>query len=168
MDSTKEHIYKECRLRGLSVTIDYVFRVCAIWLTNIAVRLSRLELRGAVRALRHQRMLCFRLYVIVIVLTRPAQTDSRLVRKLPHAQHRNGAKITRKSLPDGDREWTGLDSTSNRLLYGWFSGKGYHWGWPDSETNYKFVIHPHEEMPIKSWLLNTWEVYIITSRSFIL
>ena len=23
-------IYKECRLRGLSVTIDYVFRVCAI------------------------------------------------------------------------------------------------------------------------------------------
>ena len=45
----------------------------------------------------------------MIVLTRPAQTDSRLVRKLPHAQHRNGAKITRKSLPDGDREWTGLD-----------------------------------------------------------
>ena len=44
----------------------------------------------------------------MIVLTRPAQTDSRLVRKLPHAQHRNGAKITRKSLPDGDREWTGL------------------------------------------------------------
>ena len=28
--SSKEHIYKECRLRGLSVTIDYVFRVCAI------------------------------------------------------------------------------------------------------------------------------------------
>ena len=27
---TKEHIYKECRLRGLIVTIDYVFRVCAI------------------------------------------------------------------------------------------------------------------------------------------
>ena len=58
-------------------------------------------------------MLCFRLYVIVIVLTRPAQTDSRLVRKLPHAQHRNGAKITRKSLPDGDREWTGLVYTSH-------------------------------------------------------
>ena len=47
----------------------------------------------------------------MIVLTRPAQTDSRLVRKLPHAQHRNGAKITRKSLPDGDREWTGLGDT---------------------------------------------------------
>ena len=27
--SIKENIYKECRLRGLSVTIDYVFRVCA-------------------------------------------------------------------------------------------------------------------------------------------
>ena len=52
---SKEHIYKECRLRGLSVTIDYVFRVCAIRLTNIAVRLSRIDLRGAVRALRHRR-----------------------------------------------------------------------------------------------------------------
>ena len=30
------------------------------------------------------------------------------------------------------------------------SEKGDHIGWPDSETNYKFVVHPREETPIKS------------------
>ena len=48
-------------------------------------------------------------HVIVIVLTRPAQTDSRLVRKLAHAQHhasppkrrQNNVKLGQKTLPVG-------------------------------------------------------------------
>ena len=50
--------------------------------------------------------------------------------------------------------------------YGCFSEKGYHMGWPDTKTNYKFVVHPREEIPIKSWLLNMWEITIITTKVF--
>ena len=35
-------------------------------------------------------------------------------------------------------------------IYGCVSEKGDHMGWPDSETNYKFVVHPREEIPIIS------------------
>ena len=33
-------------------------------------------------------------------------------------------------------------------LYGCVSEKGDHMGWPDSETNYKFVVHSREEIPV--------------------
>ena len=37
-----------------------------------------------------------------------------------------------------------------QALYGCVSEKGDHMGWPDSETNYKFVVHPREEIPVIS------------------
>ena len=33
---------------------------------------------------------------------------------------------------------------------GYVSEKGDHMGWPDSETNHKFVVHLCEEIPIIS------------------
>ena len=57
-------------------------------------------------------------------------------------------------------------NVGNYNVNGCFSEKGYHMGWPDSKTNYKFVIHPLEEIPIKSWLLNMWEITIITTKVF--
>ena len=37
-----------------------------------------------------------------------------------------------------------------RYIYGCVSEKGDHMGWPDSETNYKFVVHSREEIPVIS------------------
>ena len=36
------------------------------------------------------------------------------------------------------------------IVSGCVSEKGDHIGWPDSETNYKFVVHPREEIPVIS------------------
>ena len=41
-------------------------------------------------------------------------------------------------------------SFSENDPYGCVSEKGDHMGWPDSETNYKFVVHPCEEIPVIS------------------
>ena len=59
-----------------------------------------------------------------------------------------------------------MENIPKLYTYGCFSEKGYHMGWPDSKTNYKFVIHPLEEIPITSWLLNMWEITIITTKVF--
>ena len=43
-----------------------------------------------------------------------------------------------------------LFMTCMSFAYGCVSEKGDHMGWPDSETNYKFVVHPREEIPVIS------------------
>ena len=39
---------------------------------------------------------------------------------------------------------------AGKFVCGCVSEEGDHMGWPDSETNYKFVVHPREEIPVIS------------------
>ena len=113
--------------RGTEKRSDPWWLICNRWLTIIEVRLWRIGLRGAGRALRHQRDGARDLHVIVIILTRASPTGSRFVRQVLHTSHYAAPPKLRQMPPKHYRaeDWSRSSCNSCKLLW-------LHWAWAGS------------------------------------